>query len=38
MHYAEVIREIDANMKAKALGKEKIKTENAKLKPVIENM
>jgi heterodisulfide reductase subunit A len=36
IRYAEVIREIDADMKA--LGKEKIKAENAKLKPVIENM
>ncbi|HKZ87924.1 MAG TPA: hydrogenase iron-sulfur subunit [Candidatus Bathyarchaeia archaeon] len=36
IHYAEVIKEIDANMKA--LGKEKIKAENAKLKPVLENM
>jgi heterodisulfide reductase subunit A len=36
IHYAEVIREIDADMKA--LGKEKIQAENAKLKPIIENM
>ena len=36
MHYAEVIRGIDADMKA--LGKEKIQAENAKLKPIIENM
>jgi coenzyme F420-reducing hydrogenase delta subunit len=36
VHYAEVIREIDAQMKA--LGKEKIRAENAKLRPVIENM
>jgi len=36
VHYAELIREIDAQMKA--LGKEKIKAENAKLRPVIENM
>jgi len=36
IHYAEVIREIDADMHA--LGKEKIQAENAKLKPVLENM
>jgi heterodisulfide reductase subunit A len=36
VHYAELIREIDAQMKA--LGKEKIKAENAKLRPIIENM
>jgi heterodisulfide reductase subunit A len=36
IRYAEVIREIDADMKA--LGKEKIQAENAKLKPIIENM
>jgi heterodisulfide reductase subunit A len=36
VHYAELIREIDAQMKA--LGKEKIKAENAKLRPVIETM
>ena len=36
IHYAEVIKEIDAEMKT--LGKEKIKAENAKLRPVIENM
>ncbi len=36
VHYAELIREIDAQMKA--LSKEKIKAENAKLRPVIENM
>jgi coenzyme F420-reducing hydrogenase delta subunit len=36
IHYAEVIQEIDADMKA--LGKEKIQAENAKLKPVLENM
>jgi heterodisulfide reductase subunit A len=36
VHYAELIREIDAQMKA--LGKEKIKVENAKLRPIIENM
>ena len=36
IHYAEVIKEIDADMKA--LGKEKIQSENAKLKPVLENM
>jgi coenzyme F420-reducing hydrogenase delta subunit len=36
IHYAEVIKEIDENMKA--LGKEKIMAENAKLKPTMENM
>jgi heterodisulfide reductase subunit A len=36
VHFAELIREIDAQKKA--LGKEKIKAENAKLRPVIENM
>ena len=36
IRYAEVIREIDADMKA--LGKDKIKAENSKLKPIIENM
>jgi heterodisulfide reductase subunit A len=36
VHYAELIREIDAQMKA--IGKEKIKAENAKLRPIIENM
>ena len=36
IHYAEVIKEIDAQMKA--LGKEKIQAENAKLKPILENM
>jgi heterodisulfide reductase subunit A len=36
VHYAELIREIDAQRKA--LGKEKIKAENAKLRPIIENM
>jgi heterodisulfide reductase subunit A len=36
VHYAELIREIDAQMKA--LGKEKIKAENAKLRPIIDNM
>jgi len=36
IHYAEVIREIDADMHA--LGKEKIQAENAKLRPVLENM
>jgi hypothetical protein len=33
---AKVITEIDADMKA--LGKEKIMAENAKLRPIIENM
>jgi heterodisulfide reductase subunit A len=36
IHYAEIIKEIDADMKA--LGKEKILAENAKLKPILENM
>jgi heterodisulfide reductase subunit A len=36
VHFAELIREIDAQMKM--LGKDKIKAENAKLKPVIDNM
>jgi coenzyme F420-reducing hydrogenase delta subunit len=36
IHYAEVIKEIDEQMKA--LGKEKIEAETAKLKPVLENM
>ena len=34
--YAEVIKEIDANIKT--MGKEKIQAENAKLKPILENM
>jgi heterodisulfide reductase subunit A len=36
IHFAELIREIDEQMKA--LGKDKIKAENAKLRPIIENM
>jgi heterodisulfide reductase subunit A len=36
IHFAELVREIDAQMKA--LGKEKIRAENAKLRPIIENM
>jgi coenzyme F420-reducing hydrogenase delta subunit len=36
IHYAEVIREIDSQRKA--LGKEMILAENAKLKPSLENM
>jgi heterodisulfide reductase subunit A2 len=36
IHYAEVIKEIDEQRKA--LGKEKIQAENAKLKPIINNM
>jgi heterodisulfide reductase subunit A2 len=36
IRYAEVIKEIDADMKA--LGKEKIQAETAKLKPVLDNM
>jgi heterodisulfide reductase subunit A len=35
-HYAEVIKEIDTQRKS--LGKEKIQTENAKLKPALNNM
>jgi coenzyme F420-reducing hydrogenase delta subunit len=34
--FAEVIREMDAQMQA--LGKEKIKAENAKMRPILENM
>jgi F420-non-reducing hydrogenase iron-sulfur subunit len=34
--FAEVIRQMDEQMKA--LGEEKIKAENAKLKPFLENM
>ena len=36
VHFAELIREIDAQRKA--LGKERIQTENKKLRPIIENM
>ena len=36
IHYAELIREIEEQKQA--LGKEKIKAENAKLRPIIENM
>jgi len=36
IRYAEVIKEIDEQRKA--LGKEKIQAENAKLKPILENM
>ncbi|MCW4009858.1 MAG: hydrogenase iron-sulfur subunit [Candidatus Bathyarchaeota archaeon] len=36
IRYAEVITEIDADMKA--LGKEKILAETAKLRPILENM
>ena len=36
IYYSEVIKEIDA--KRKVLGKEKIQAENAKLKPILENM
>jgi coenzyme F420-reducing hydrogenase delta subunit len=36
IHFAELIREIDGQMKA--LGKDKIEAENAKLRPIIENM
>jgi len=36
IHYAEVIKEIDCQRKA--LGKERIQAENAKLKPFLENM
>jgi coenzyme F420-reducing hydrogenase delta subunit len=34
--FAEIIKEMNAQMQA--LGKEKIKAENAKLKPIVENM
>jgi F420-non-reducing hydrogenase iron-sulfur subunit len=34
--FVEIVKEMSAQMKA--LGKEKIKAENAKLKPVIDNM
>jgi coenzyme F420-reducing hydrogenase delta subunit len=36
IHFAELIREIDTQMHK--LGKDKIKAENAKLRPVIENI
>jgi heterodisulfide reductase subunit A len=36
VYFAELIREIDAQMHA--LGKDKIKAENAKLRPVLESM
>jgi heterodisulfide reductase subunit A len=36
IHYAEVIKEIDDDMKA--LGNEKIQAENEKLKPILETM
>lgn len=36
VHFAELIREIDAQKKA--LGKERIQAENQKLRPIIENM
>jgi len=36
IRYAEVIKEIDEQRKA--IGKEKIQAENAKLKPILENM
>lgn len=36
VRFAEVIREMTAEMKA--LGKDKIEAENAKLHPVLENM
>lgn len=36
VYCAEVIKEIDADMKA--LGKAKIQAENAKLRPTLENM
>ena len=36
VYFAELIREMDKQMHA--LGKEKIKAENAKLRPIIENM
>jgi coenzyme F420-reducing hydrogenase delta subunit len=34
--FAEVVKEIAAQMNA--LGKEKIKAENAKMRPILENM
>jgi coenzyme F420-reducing hydrogenase delta subunit len=34
--FAEIVKEMNAQMQA--LGKEKIKAENAKLKPILENM
>jgi coenzyme F420-reducing hydrogenase delta subunit len=34
--FAEVVRDMTAQMQA--LGKEKIKAENAKMKPILENM
>jgi len=34
--FAEVIRQMDEQMKT--LGEEKIKAENAKLKPILDNM
>jgi coenzyme F420-reducing hydrogenase delta subunit len=34
--FAEIIKEMAAQMQA--LGKEKIKAENAKMKPILENM
>jgi F420-non-reducing hydrogenase iron-sulfur subunit len=36
VRFAEVVREITEQMRA--LGKEKIRAENAKLRPVLENM
>jgi hypothetical protein len=36
IHYAEVIKEIDADMKT--LWKAEIQAENTKLKPMLENM
>jgi hypothetical protein len=36
IRYAEVIKELDANMKA--LGKEKILAETTKMRPILENM
>ncbi len=36
IHYSELIKEIDTQRKS--LGKEKIQAENAKLKPILENM
>jgi coenzyme F420-reducing hydrogenase delta subunit len=34
--FAEVVKDITANMQK--LGKEKIKAENAKMRPILENM
>jgi heterodisulfide reductase subunit A len=36
VHYAEIIKEVDSQMKA--LGEKKIKAENAKLRPILQKM